>query len=241
MKALVSAGLTAALVGGLAAGSAYAAPISYSANLMPVNGVGSGSASLTLDNVANTLKVDINAWGLDDGLHLAHIHGLFSDVVTGMPTNSVVPDMSNDTDGDGFIEVAEGVPAYGPIILDMQAIGTGTTISFSETFDLTDSANFGFVGGDMTMPKYTIDDLLGVDGMSLDLREIVVHGQFAPAVGAGTAGEVDGFAGFKAPLPTLAGQVATVPEPSTWMMMLSGLIALGLGGQRRRKASVSHA
>ncbi len=241
MKTLVSAGLAAGLVFGLAVGSAHAMPMSYSANLTPVNGVGSGSAWLTLDNAANTLKVDINASGLDEGTHLAHIHGLFSDVVTGMPTNSVVPDRSNDTDGDGFIEVAEGVPAYGPIILPMQVIGTGSVISFSETFDLTDPANFGFIGGDSTMPKYTIDDLLGVDGMSLDLREIVVHGQFAPAVGAGTPGEVDGTSGFKAPLPTLAGQIATVPEPSTWMMMLSGLFALGLRAQRRRKASVSQA
>lgn len=234
MKKLISAGLVA----GLAAGSAHAIPVNHSANLTPVNGVGSGSASLTLDTASNTLKVDINASGLDDGIHLAHIHGRFSNGVSGTPVDSVSPDLSNDTDGDGFIEVAEGGAAYGSIILDMQSIGTGSTINFSEIFDLTDPANFGFIGGDMNMPKYTSDDLLGVGGMSLDLREIVVHGQFAPAVGGDTEGEVDGNAGFKAPLPTLSGEiVAAVPEPSSWMLMLLGLGALGSVAQRRSRAS----
>ena len=213
----------------------------YKADLSAINGVGSGSAMFTLDNIANTLQVDINATGLDVGSHLAHLHGRFSNGATGNPINSVLPDASADTDGDGFIELAEAAPDYGNIILSMGEISSGSTINFSRLFDLNNADNFGFVGGDMANPKYSVSDLIGSDGMSFDLRELIVHGQNTPAVGAGTAGEVDGTAGFKVLLPTLGGEVGAVPEPATWGMMLLGFGAIGSVVRRRRKISVSYA
>ena len=242
MKDVVRTALATILVSGLAAAPAHAATImKYSVDLTPINGIGSASAFLQLDNTAKTLQVDITASGLDAGMHLAHLHGRFSGGVAGTPINSVLPDPTDDMDGDGFVELAEALPDYGAIILNMNTIGTGSTINFSQLFDLTDPMNYGFVGGDPANPAYDIADLIGSGGMSLDLRELIVHGQNASAVGAGTPGEVDGTAGFKALLPTLGGEIGAVPEPATWLMMLLGFGAVGAITRSRRRVSLRYA
>ncbi len=238
----IRVGLAAAtLAFGIASVPASAAVIIYDAPLTPINGVGSGYSTFTLDTVANTLLVNITANNLDDGPHVAHLHGRFSSGATGTPVNSVLPPPGLDPDGDGFTELAEALPFYGFIVLPLGTVGTGTSVDYSQMFDLTDSSIYGFIGGDMANGRYSMDDLIGADGMSLDLRELVVHGQFAPAVGEGTGGEVDGIAGYKAVLPTLAGEVGVVPEPATWMMMLLGFGAIGTVVRRKRKVTVSYA
>lgn len=78
-------------------------------------------------------------------------------------------------------------------------------------------------------------------GMSLNLRELVVHGQNVSATGAGTPGEVNGVEGYKLTLPALAGEISAVPEPSTGAMMLLGFGAIGTLVRRRRKVRVTYA
>jgi len=242
MNMYIRASLAIALASGVAASPASAAHIlKYSSDLSSINGVGAGFASFTLDRDARTLQVDINATGLDEGTHLAHLHGRFSNGVSGTPVNSILPDPSDDADGDGFVELGEALPDYGAIILNMDAIGTGSSINYSNMFDLTDPSVYGFVGGDMNNPKYSIDDLIGADEMSLDLRELIIHGQSVPSVGAGTPGEVDGTAGFKVLLPTLGGEVSAVPEPATWLMMMLGFGVLGSVMRRKRNVRVTYA
>ncbi len=241
MKLPQRLGLAAIVAAGLSASPVAAATIVYDSPLTPINGLGSGYATYTLDTLANTLLVNINATGLDDGPHVAHLHGRFANGADGLPINSVLPPPGLDPDGDGFTELAEALPSYGFIVLNMNTIGTGSTINYSNLFDLTDPMNFGFVGGDMNNPRYTIDDLIGADKMGLDLRELVIHGQFAPGVGAGTPGEVDGVAGYKPRLPTMGGEVGVVPEPATWLMMLVGFGAIGMVVRRKRRVSVSYA
>ena len=189
-----------------------------------------GSALLETSDDNETLTVTINATGLEAGqTHVAHIHGRFTP--SGQPRNSVTPTMSEDEDGDGFVELAEAADQYGAIILPL----TGFTVdamgnaNYTMTFDLTDSGVFN--------ADFTAEDLL-----PLQLREIVLHGLTVPAVGDGTPGEVDGTAGYKAVLPVAAGEIrpgnmtAAVPEPATWAMMLLGFF--GLGGVMRTKTNV---
>ena len=62
--------------------------------------------------------------------------------------------------------------------------------------------------------------------------------------GAGTTGEVDGTAGFKATLPVASGEifqvgVAPVPEPETYAMLLAGLGLLGFVARRRSKKVIA--
>ena len=194
------------------------------------SGVG-GSALLDYDEDANSITVTFDVTGLEPNqVHVAHIHGRFNN--GGQPQNSFVPTLADDDDGDGFIELGEGVDRYGPIIVPLGDIGADATgmSNYSFTFNLDDDSAFA-------------DDFSADDLFPLQLREIVIHGLTVPAgIGAGTPGEVDGTGGYLTVLPVAAGeirpfnQMGAVPEPSTWAMMLLGFF--GVGGLMRRRGTV---
>lgn len=208
-------------LGLLAAPSAQAAQ-AYDATFTTLNDSGvTGTAMLSLNSADTMLTVTIHATGLEAGVpHVAHIHGLFSNGTTGTPIDSTTPTLAQDTDHDGFVELAEGQATYGPIIVPLVDFDSAetSTVDYTHTFDLLDPSIYA--GG------YTRTDLLGADFNDLDLRELVIHGlTVPPGPGAGTPGEVNGTNGYLAVLPVASGEIAAIPEPSTWAMMI-----LGLGG-----------
>lgn len=227
-------GLPVAAAALMAATPATAATV-FNVDFTALNGSGvTGSAILTLNDDATSLNVVINATGFEPGgAHVGHIHGLFTP--SGMPTNSSVPTLAQDADGDGFIELAEGQTTYGPIIVPFDNVDPDLDgiVNFNQTFNLLDPSIYG--------EGFDISDLLGPGGNSLQLREIVLHGMtVAPGIGAGTPGEVNGTNGYLAVLPVAAGQiqrgaVGAVPEPSTWAMMLLGFGATGYAMRFRRR------
>jgi hypothetical protein len=139
--------------------------------------------------------------------HAQHVHG-FED-----NSDSKTPNVEQDTDTDGFVELAEGVPAYGPVQLNLttqpgdaaQLTGMGATfptadadgmLSYQQTFSF---AELGMGGMDV------------FDAISpLEAKEIVLHGlDLATGQGA-NGGEADGTAGYKAVLPVAAGELREV-------------------------------
>lgn len=240
-RAVVIPGLLAFSLTAQSASAVHAAQ-NFSVNFTQINGQGAnGSATLTLNEGATSLFVQIMASGLEaGGPHVAHIHGLFSNVTSGTPVDSRTPTIAQDTDGDGFIELAEGLATYGPIIIDFGNIDPNLdgVINFSQTFNLLQSSTF--TGG------YGRTDLLGADLMSLDLREIVIHGMtVAPGIGADTPGEVNGTNGYLAVLPVLSGEIlaqGAVPEPASWAMMIFGFGAVGtsLRTVRRQRTAIAN-
>ena len=219
----IASAITAGMI--VTAAPAHAAPILYQANLTPLSGSGvSGVANLSLDG--NMLTVNINASGLTPNqVHIQHIHGRFD--AAGNPADSVTPTLAQDMDGDGFIELAEGLPAYGPIILNLDSpSGSGNfptapngVVNFTHTYDLANSLSF--VGG------FSRNDLL-----PLDLREIVLHGRLLDSgTGLGFGpGEANGIPGYKLELPVASGeiQLVSVPEPASIALFGVGLFCLGL-------------
>jgi Ca2+-binding RTX toxin-like protein len=161
------------------------------------NSEAEGGALLLLRG--NRLTVVTAARGVEAGqIHPQHIHGF----VDG--TNATVPTLAQDDDRDGFIELAEGLDTYGPVLLNLtsppgpDASGfpapAGTSFLFSQTYDLNNPRN-----GDLARL---------LDDVSLNRREIVLHGKTVLAGhGQGTTGEVDGTAGYKLVLPIASGEI----------------------------------
>lgn len=200
-------GAEQALMYGLTqAGAFLAADHFYVAPFTALNGSGvTGGAILALDDATHTLTVAIHAAGVEAGLpHLQHIHGFVSG------QDSVTPTPALDADHDGYVELGEGVPAYGPVLLNLVTNhdnGAGGDNGHSHDGALTGvpTAPDGSV---WFLESYTLPSGgLGEDPM-LALREIVIHG-LSVAAGAvqGTGGDVDGTAGYKLVLPIASGEI----------------------------------
>jgi len=189
LPAAALAGATGALLFSFTPLEAQSGGATYRATLSPLNNSGaSGEAVLTKSG--QTLRVHITASGLEaGGVHVSHIHGLSDG---SRAVDSSCPTTAEDSDGDGFVELAEGAPKYGPIIVDFMNIdpdGDGN-VDFTTTISLSEFSA----------------------GTPLNKRHIVVHGLTVGPVGAGTPGEVNGQAGYKTVLPVLCGEIGNGPN-----------------------------
>ena len=178
----------------------------FRADLQALNNSGV-SGFVELARQADRLTVRVQAEGLEaNQTHVQHIHGRVGP--NGEARDSNVPSEAFDTDSDGFIELAEGTPSYGPILLNLSspqgagAAGFPTApdgkVNFEETYDLSSTAGFG----------------AGFDAAALlpfELREYVIHGLTVDgSKGAGTPGEVDGTPGYKLVLPVASAEFEAV-------------------------------
>ena len=192
----------------------------YSTDFTALNNSGvAGRAVLLLDQDARTVTVDIQASGLEPGqMHIQHIHGFDDD------TDAKTPTIAQDDDGDGFVELAEGLETYGPIQLNL-------TLNPENT----DQTMFPTVGDDGMLRYHEVfqfaandpDASAIFDGITpLEAKEIVLHGLTTTAQqGQGTGGEVDGTAGYKLVLPVASGELAGVVPAAD---VLAAVDALGL-------------
>jgi hypothetical protein len=106
----------------------------YIADLMSLNGSDvMGKATITLEG--NMLTVHIMASGLEpDMVHPQHIHGFMD-----KNKNAVCPPMSADMNGDNLVDLLEGLPFYGPVLLPLEPFPTAPdgTIDYMQTFPVT--------------------------------------------------------------------------------------------------------
>ncbi len=74
------------------------------------------------------LTVNLEAVGrVPERLHPQHIHGFTAKA-------SSCPTLANDTNGDGIISFAEGLPAFGPVQVDLQPYPTPENAAGATTY-----------------------------------------------------------------------------------------------------------
>jgi hypothetical protein len=173
--------------------------------------------------------VDIQASGLKPGgMHIQHIHGFNDD------TDPKTPTIAQDTDGDGFVELAEGLATYGPIQVNLTLNPKNSVHDHGTAgHDHTDEAMFPTVGADGKLSyhetfTFAADDPNAqaiFDGITpLKAKEIVIHGLTTNAnQGVSTGGEVDGTAGFKLVLPVASGELTGVAPAADVLDAVSDL------------------
>ena len=105
----------------------------YTARLSTLNNSGvSGWANLTLDG--DQLTVSIHATGLEANMpHAQHIHGSMDN-----KGNATCPTAAADTNGDGVVDIGEGLPFYGPVLLPLTPFSNTPdgTLNFSQTYTI---------------------------------------------------------------------------------------------------------
>lgn len=109
----------------------------YKVTLNPLNNSGvTGTAYLSL--MGNMVTVTIEASGLEPNkLHPQHIHGF-----TESNKNSTCPTMAADTNGDGLVDLGEGLPSYGPVLLNLTPFPTADAngeVHYTQTFTIDPS------------------------------------------------------------------------------------------------------
>ena len=167
---------------------------SYSGTLTPLNDSGVTGTFTIEQRGQGQITVNINATGLEvtPNPHVAHIHGLESNQEAMCPT--IAQDQAGDN--DGFIELAEGLPVYGPSIIPLGVVDPDNegVVNYSMTFNLNKQSSFdtGKNKGDL---------------LPLQLREIVLHGLTLEDGEGANGGEADGTAGYKTVLPVACGAV----------------------------------
>ncbi len=206
----------------------------YQTTFTALNNSGvTGTATLLLDSATQTLRVDVDANGLEPNqVHIQHIHGFDDD------SKATTPKLAQDADHDGFVELAEGLVKYGPIQLNLSlnpddSVHDHGTTGHDHTGDaqfptadasghLRYNQTFRFAAGDANAQAI-------FDGITpLNMKEIVIHGEsVAAGSGAGTGGEVDGTAGYKLVLPVGSGELHLVTGQAN---VISALGAFGDAG-----------
>lgn len=88
-----------------------------------------GQAMLQMTD--HDLTVTLNAVGrVPDHVHPQHIHGFTSKA-------STCPTAANDTNGDGIITFAEGLPSFGPVQVDLRPYPTPTDSAGATHYRMT--------------------------------------------------------------------------------------------------------
>lgn len=184
----------------------------YRANLSPLNagvdGQGAVSGFAMIMVRGDTITVQVHASGLAAGPHAMHIH-----------TGTSCPTSAADVNNDGFIDVVEGIPAYGPILvpldsdLSTQAAGMFPSPNNGGILHYRASTSLSAMLADLHAPDPNPNDavvkLAPGEDLNLAMRHIVIHGVAASTALPSTVASLPG-APATATLPVACGAITQV-------------------------------
>ncbi|GAA1476822.1 hypothetical protein GCM10009623_12680 [Nocardioides aestuarii] len=159
----------------------------YRTRLDPLNKPGSeGRVRLRVEDA--TLHVRLRVKGLDDGPHIAHIHGI-------RQAENECPGFDADADGNGFVDLVEGLPSYGPVqrTLSVGLDDVGRRLRYRRDFTALDDGSAIAALGDLS--QYAIV----VHGVDLDDDGVVSN--------ADVNGDGDQAADNEISMPALCGEI----------------------------------
>ena len=145
----------------------------YVANLHPLNAraqtaldpdkerpdVAHGKAYFRIEN--GTLKAVVDAKGVEPNMiHPQHIHAA-----------DRCPPMSADTNRDGFIDVVEGIPFYGAILIPLDQ--ELANLSFQVSFPMPEDNTYHY---EETAQVSALLAALNIETLALSTRHVVIHG-----------------------------------------------------------------
>jgi hypothetical protein len=181
----------------------------YTADLVALNpdigpGPVDGKATISVDG--DTIRVHLNARNVAPGIaHAMHIHAA-----------AHCPDANDDANNDGVVDVIEGLPDYGPILVPLdsdlttQAAGTFPTASNGGALHYHQHDDFQAMLNDlMAVDPNTGDAVIKLapgEALHLAGRHIVVHGVAADTPLPATAASL-GTAPAQATLPIACGEI----------------------------------
>ncbi len=212
---LATAAFGAAMLIPLCTSTAFAADGDVNANLTPValNGVvGGGTAMVKVTGTTITVTMAANGL-LPDSPHAAHIH-------FGAEARHECPAAADDTSGDGTLNTAEGVPAYGDIVVSLTKTGDTSPSSglAIDRFDTAPGGKIAYQRGSITVSPEVAQAI--VDGKSA----VVIHGVDLNKDGkydGDVKSELDATLPAEATDPALCGVLTAAPI---------GSMATGAGG-----------
>lgn len=147
---------------------------SFTAQLSSLNNSGvSGEAAITIEN--NVLTVKVRAEGLEpEMVHPQHIHGFMEN-----NRNSTCPSPADDKNGDGIVDLVEGLPSYGPVLLELYlpvdefpVADAEGNIRYERTF------NLGEVEFEEEGQVISYADLKSLQNRAIVLHGMTVNGEY---------------------------------------------------------------
>ncbi|MGH3650585.1 MAG: CHRD domain-containing protein [Acidimicrobiia bacterium] len=209
----------------------------YEAQLEEINNSGAtGEAYVEVSEDGETMSVDITASGFNlDSPHAMHIHAIVDgDNVTA----SSCPTMSADADGDGVVDVVEGVPFYGAVQVSLTTEGDTSADSALAVERFPASTELEYSRSGIAIPealKPNLDKVHivvhGLDengngtlDMDQEIRSSLTDDLPREATAPALCGELTAFA--QGAVQTGAG--GTADNGTSWAMMAAGLSVVAI-------------
>ena len=148
--------------------------VTLNANLTELNGSGA-SATVTAELRNRRIQhIEVHASGLTpDAPHAQHIH-------FGEQALNECPTLALDGNGDGRLNTAEGIPAYGPIVVSLTTTGDTTPASglAVDRFPVAENGSYDY-SRDRFRITTAVEGMSAkeiADGIRAGLGVVVIHG-----------------------------------------------------------------